>query len=422
MRFFYTITYYLLIPFLLIRLLWRSRYTADYRKRWNERFGFGPVISDKNSIWVHAVSVGETLAAIPFIKALLQQYGKDFHIIVTTTTPTGSALVTKNLGDSVLHTYAPFDVPTAVSRFLKRSRVALCIIMETEVWPNILTHCHRKNIPIILANARLSEHSYIGYKFIGKLTRQMLATFHTVAAQGVLDGERFLQLGLDPKKLIITGNIKFDLHIPVTLITEGRKIRQEIGLLRPVLIAASTHDGEEAAILSAFEKIRAEIPDIFLILAPRHPDRFQKVLDLCTRYSVTVRSQRSPILPTTDILLINTIGELQMIFAAADIAFVGGSLVPVGGHNLIEPAALGLPVLTGPHLHNFTDIGQLLRQAGAAQIVVDSKAIADAVIALLSAKDLREKIGRSARETIDANRGALQKHLECVAKCLETFA
>jgi len=420
MRFLYTVIYYLVMPFVLIRLLWRSRHTADYRKRWNERFGYITPITQDKTIWVHAVSVGETIAAIPLVKSLLQQYSPEFHIIVTTTTPTGSALVTKHLQNQVTHVYAPFDVPIAVTRFLRRSRVKLCMIMETEMWPNLLTLCKKQHIPIILANARLSERSCLRYQFISGLTKQMLSTYHTVAAQGVLDGERFLQLGLDPKKLVITGNIKFDLQIPDELITLGKNIRQQIGLDRRVLIAASTHEGEDQIVIDAFLKIRKDLPNLFLILAPRHRDRFQKVSELCrqTNLMVSARSQQTAITSNTDILLVDTIGELQMIYAAADIAFVGGSLVPIGGHNPIEPAALGLPILTGPNLHNFTEISKLLQNAGAAQIVTDANSIADAVIALCSAKELREKIGRCAQETIQANRGALQKHLECVERCL----
>ncbi len=421
MRFIYTLIHYLAMPFVLIRLLWRSRHTAGYRKRWSERFGYITSFSEGNSIWIHAVSVGETIAAIPLVQSLIKQYSPQFHIIVTTTTPTGSELVTKHLQNQVTHVYAPFDVPSAVTRFLRRSRVKLCIIMETELWPNLLMICKKHEIPIILANGRLSEQSSLRYQLIPGLTKKMLSTYHTVAAQGVLDGERYLQLGLDPKKLVITGNIKFDLQIPEGLIQQGKMLRHEIGEERRVLIAASTHEGEENIILDAFQKIRQHIPNLFLIVAPRHSDRFQKIADLCrqSKFQVITRSQQKPIEKNTDILLVDTIGELLMIYACADIAFVGGSLVSVGGHNLIEPAALGLPILTGPNLHNFTEISKLLQNAGAAQIVTDSTSVADAVIALCSAKELREKIGKCAQETIEANRGALEKHLECIERCLE---
>ena len=420
MRIIYTIVYYLIMPFVLIRLLYRSRHTKEYRKRWSERFGYITADKQHDYIWIHAVSVGETIAAIPLIKLLIQQYHPRYRFLVTTTTPTGSALVIKNLGEQVMHVYAPFDVPSVVARFLRRTHIKLCIIMETEMWPNLLFACKKQHIPILLANGRLSERSCLRYQFISNLTKRMLETYHTVAAQGVLDGERFLQLGLDPKKLIISGNIKFDIQIPDELIQQGKKIREDIGPERRVFIAASTHDGEETIILNALKKIREDIPNLFLILAPRHPDRFQKIAELCKQFQLQVatRSQSTPIQSDTDVLLVDTIGELQMIYAAADIAFVGGSLAPIGGHNLIEPAALGLPILTGPNLHNFTEISALLQNAGAAQIVTDSNSIADAVIALCSAKELREKIGKCAQETIEANRGALQKHVECVERCL----
>ncbi|MCX7121671.1 MAG: lipid IV(A) 3-deoxy-D-manno-octulosonic acid transferase [Gammaproteobacteria bacterium] len=422
-RLIYTVIYYLIMPVVLIRLLWRSRHTADYRKRWNERFGYIKRFKEGDNIWVHAVSVGETMAAIPLVKALIKQYSPRFHIIVTTTTPTGSALVKKYLRNQVTHVYAPFDTPTAVSRFLRRARVKLCIILETELWPNLLSICRKQKIPVVLANARLSEKSFKRYQLVSSLTKKMLSAYHTVAAQGVLDGERYLHLGLDPKKLIVTGNIKFDLNIPDELILQGKEIRQQIGAERRVLIAASTHEGEDSILLDAFEKIRQEMPTLFLILAPRHPDRFTKVLELCRdrKLQIAIRSQKTEIYAATDILLLDTIGELQMIYAACDIAFVGGSLVPTGGHNIIEPAALGLPILTGPHLHNFTEISKLLQNAGAAQVVTDAQGIAETVVGLCNAKELREKIGLCAKKTIEANRGALQQHLECIARCVSSL-
>ena len=420
MRFIYTIIYYLSMPFVLIRLLWRSRHAAGYRKRWHERFGYINRITDGDTIWVHAVSVGETIAAIPLIKALLEQYHPQYHIIVTATTPTGSALVTKHFQDQVHHAYTPFDIPTSVRRFLKRARIKFCIIMETELWPNLFATCKQQKIPIVLANARLSERSTLRYQLIAGLTKNMLNSCYMVAAQGVLDGERYLKLGLDPSNLLISGNIKFDMTIADNLIEQGKAIKQQIGHDRCVFIAASTHDNEEAKILEAFQIIRQRIPNLFLVLVPRHANRFQKVAQMClaANFTTVLRSQKTPIEKSTDILLVDTIGELRMIYAAGDIAFVGGSLVPVGGHNLIEPAALGLPILTGPNLQNFTEISKLLQNAGAVQIVTNTQSIADAVIALCSASALREKIGQCAKDTIETNRGALKKHLDCIASCI----
>lgn len=424
MRTLYSIFYYLLTPFILLRLLWKSRHNPAYRQRWRERFGYVPFLVGKDSLWIHAVSVGETLAALPLIKDIIKTYSKDFRIIVTTTTPTGSAIVQKQLEKSVLHLYAPLDAPSTVSRFLKRCRIKLGIIMETEMWPNLLMCCRSNHIPVILANARLSEKSYLGYKRIGSLTRNMLSAYYTVAAQGVLDGERFIKLGLDPKKLIVTGSIKLDIDLPATLIEEGKKIRAQIGAERPVFIAASTHETEESIVLDAVETIRKVIPNLFLILAPRHCDRFQKVAELCIdkKYHVAIRSQLTEITENTDILLIDTIGELQMIFAAADVAFIGGSFVRTGGHNPIEAAALGLPILTGPYIYNFTDISEMLQKAGAERVVNNADELAKAVIALFTAKDMREKIGSYAKQAIDENRGALQKHIDIIQACIGTLA
>lgn len=413
----YTILHYFMMPFILARLLWRSRHSAHYRKRWSERFGYIPAINQK-SIWVHAVSVGETIAALPLIKALLEIYC-DYTIIITTTTPTGSALVTKHFQNQVVHVYAPFDVPSAVYRFLNRARISLCIIMETELWPNLFLICKKKHIPIIVANGRLSERSSLRYQIVSTLTKKMLSCCHLVIAQGVLDGERYLRLGLDPKKLVISGNIKFDISLSEELISQAKILKQKIGD-RLVFIAASTHEGEENIILNAFFSIKKHIPDLFLILAPRHPDRFQKVAGLCDarKLKINFRTRSTLLTQDVDVLLIDTVGELLLMYAASDIAFVGGSLVSVGGHNLIEPAALGLPVLSGPHLDNFTEVKELLQKAGALQIVSNAQSLADAVTALCQSKELREKMGQCAKEVIKNNRGTLAKHLDCIRKVI----
>lgn len=420
MRVIYTGIYYLAIPFIFLRLLWRSRHTKAYRKRWSERIGLiPPVTTGKQSIWIHAVSVGETIAAIPLIEAMIKQY-PTYTILVTSTTPTGSALVEKRLGKSVHHCYAPFDTPTSVHRFLQRANAALCIIMETELWPNLFHGCKKHQIPIILANGRLSERSANRYKKIPKVTKSMLQSCHRLIAQGSKDGERYVSLGLDPKKLVISGNIKFDMVISESVIAQGKALRQQLGENRLALIAASTHEGEEKIILTAFNTIRETIPNLLLILVPRHQDRFDKVHDLCTtqHYAIARRSLKDKLTEQTDILLVDTIGELRMIFAAGDIAFVGGSFAPIGGHNFIEPAALGLPLLSGPHLHNFTEISQLLIGAGALQIVKTATALAKATIDLCESETLRKKIGDQAKATIEANKGALNTHLLCIKESL----
>ncbi len=413
----YTLLHYLCLPAIMVRLLWRSRYTIAYRQRWGERFGYIKRVTKTDvSIWVHAVSLGEANAAIPLIKKLMVLYPQH-TIVVTTTTPTGSAKILQHLKGDVIHVYTPYDVPWMVNRFLRRSRTKLCIIMETEIWPNILHCCRYHNIPIFLANARLSERSKLRYQFIATLTKAMLRSYSMVSAQGLLDGERLLSLGLDPKRLMISGNIKFDIEMPADIHSCGLALRKEWHTLeRPTFIAASTHETEEKTILDAFYRIREQLPDILLILVPRHPDRFLKVEKLCKNYGLSLVLRSLGQLPNshTDMVLGDTMGELLLLYAASDIAFVGGSLVPIGGHNLIEPAAIGLPVLTGPQLHNFTEISRLLQNAGTAHIVHDAKSIASTVNTLFSAKELRQKMSVRSREVIAANRGALKKHLEWI--------
>ena len=415
-RYLYTLVHYLAFPAILVRLLWRSRASKSYRQCWNERFGYIEPLATQASIWVHAVSVGETLAAIPLIKALKERY-PEFSIVVTTTTPTGSNLVKKHLDTEVTHVYTPYDVPSCVNRFLRRTKTRICIIMETELWPNMLRCCSKKNIPVMLANARLSERSKQRYKLIPALTRTMLQTYTLVAAQGLLDGERLLELGLNPKRLMISGNIKFDLQLEPDLSTKGLALRQQWQTTqRPTLIAASTHEGEEHTVLNAFKKIRETLPDALLILVPRHPERFERAKQLCEEHDFQIAQRSLNELPSqnVDIYLGDTMGELRLLYAACDVAFVGGSLIAVGGHNPIEPAALGIPILMGPETFNCTEIVNILNKAGALQFVRDDASLADHVLALFTAQELREQMGAHARRAVEKNSGALEKHLQWI--------
>lgn len=418
LRMIYTLGFYLAFPIILLRLLWRSRKNSHYRHRWNERFGYIKRLPvGQKSIWVHAVSVGESMAAVPLIQELKKRY-PNLTIVVTNTTPTGSAQIKKVFNDEILHFYTPFDVSSAINRFIRRINPELCIIMETEMWPNLLRCLRRQKITVMLANARLSERSKKNYRYISNITRNMLSTYAVVSAQGLLDGERFIELGLDPRKLILSGNIKFDITLPADIEIQAKALRQQWGTThRPTFIAASTHEGEESILLEAFAHIRQKIPNTLLIIVPRHPGRFERVAKLCVSagYRIAYRSKNETPGAETDIILGDTMGELCLIYATSDVAFVGGSLVPTGGHNLIEPAALALPVLTGPYLHNFIEISKLLKSAGAAQVVHDSKELAVAVIALFSANELREKMGHCAREVVIDNRGALEKHLDWIS-------
>ncbi len=416
LRYLYTFGYYLAIPVLLVRLIWRSmRYHSGYSQRWHERFGFINSLPSLPTVWVHAVSLGETLAAVPLIKNLLQRF-PSYQVVVTSTTPTGAAQVAKHFTERVIGVYTPYDLPDSVSRFLQRTRPSLGIIMETELWPNLLAACSRRKIPLLLANARLSPRSAHGYYKIRPLAHAMLNSFALVAAQSLGDAERFLALGLNRSKLQVMGNIKFDIALPPDLKERGKVLRQQWGSERPVWVAASTHEGEETILLEAFHQIREALPDALLVLVPRHPERFAKVKQICQQagFNTVSRAKAEPVTAESAILLGDTMGELLLFYAAVDVAFVGGSLVNVGGHNLIEPAILELPVLTGPVLHNFVDISQLLIKAGAAKVVCDAQEIAAMVVELLTQVDQRQQMGKKGREAVLANVGALEKHLRWI--------
>lgn len=408
MRILYTFLLYLATPFILLRLVWRSFFQKAYRQRLSERFAFFPLAVKNNSIWIHAVSVGETHAAFPLIRSLLKKNPR-YTLVVTTTTPTGSAEITKQFSDQVIHVYTPYDLPSVIKRFLRKIKPKLIIIMETELWPNLLHYAHKRSIPILLANARLSERSMKGYRHIQSLTKPMLNNITTVAAQSKKDGERFCQLGLDPKKLIVNGNIKFDTAIPADLIENANALRAHWEQ-RPTWIAASTHEGEEKQIIQAHQLIQRYYPNALLILVPRHPERFNKVAALCENEKMKMARRSLHQLPCneTQIYLGDTMGELRLLYAASDIAFVGGSLMPIGGHNPIEPALLRLPIIMGPHCQNFIFITDLLVRQQGLRKVRDAKDLAQALTLLFKQPDLRQQIGESAYKACIANTGALE--------------
>ncbi|QEI14249.1 3-deoxy-D-manno-octulosonic acid transferase [Cellvibrio japonicus] len=420
MRFIYTLFFYLLLPVILLRLYWRGRLAPAYRKRWAERFGFfSPLVTHKKVVWIHTVSMGEFLGALPLIRQLLAQ--PDVQIVVTTTTPTGSERVRAALGDNVFHVYAPYDLPDAITRFLVRIKPALLVIMETELWPNTLAGCAKRHIPAILINARLSEKSARGYRRFSALTRPMLKQLTRAAIQNTADADRFMQLGLPESNLSVTGNIKFDLTLP-------DELRQQAAALKSILsdqgrrriwIAASTHLGEDEIILDAFARIRAApypwAQSLLLILVPRHPERFDQVAGLCESRGFHLgRRSSTRVDSAMDIFLGDTMGELLLLFGASDLAFVGGSLVARGGHNFIEPAAWGLPLLSGESLFNFAEVSRLLREAGALTVVSSSEALANACVGLLDDVAQMHACGTAALAVAENNRGALQRTLAVI--------
>lgn len=396
----------------MLRLLWRSRRNKAYRFRIAERFGFSSLSLEK-SIWVHAVSVGESMVAIALIKKLQQLYPQH-SIVVTTMTPTGSARIQAALGDSVSHVYIPYDLPTALARFIKKAKPLVAILVETELWPNLFAACRKHAIPMVIANGRLSPHSFRGYQRISALTREMLGSLALLMAQGKNDAERFIALGADPKRVVMTGNIKFDLEVPADLIARSEVLRMHLGQERPVWIAASTHPGEEEIVLKAHRQILNKVPEALLVLVPRHPERFKPVAELIQEqgFQVVRRSLGENCEPKTSVYLGDTMGEMFLLYAVSDVSFVAGSFAQIGGHNLLEPAALAKPVISGPVLYNFKEIAEMLQQASALTLVKDASTLAEAVLDFFANQAYRHEQGQAALAVVEANRGALAKHLD----------
>jgi len=421
MRFVYTLCFYLLVPFILLRLLWRSIAAPAYAKRWSERFGFFPALqTDKKVVWLHTVSVGEFLAALPLIRRL--QMDEQVQLVITTTTPTGSERVRATLSESVFHVYAPYDVPDALARFFKRVQPSLYLVMETELWPNTLAACAKRNIPALLINGRLSEKSARGYARFSRLTQPMLGDLSAALIQNKIDAQRFVALGLPTECAHVTGNIKFDLSLTDELRERATELKQQLSQQgqRLIWIAASTHQGEDEIILDAFTQLRKSeninARSLLLVLVPRHPERFARVGQLCeSRGFNTLRRSRNDVTADMDILLGDTMGELMLLFGASDIAFVGGSLVPNGGHNFIEPAAWGLSLLSGEHLFNFAEVSRLLQDAGALTVAKNAEQLAQQLLELVTDVAQRIERGAKALQVAVENRGALDKTLAIIA-------
>ncbi|NWE44821.1 lipid IV(A) 3-deoxy-D-manno-octulosonic acid transferase [Pseudomonas gingeri] len=418
----YTLLFHLGLPLVALRLWLRARKAPAYARRIGERFARGLPPMRPDGIWVHAVSVGESIAAAPMIRALLAQYPQ-MPITVTCMTPTGSERIKALFASEprIQHCYLPYDLPWAAARFLDAIRPRLAVIMETELWPNHIHQCARREIPVALANARLSARSARGYARFARLTRPMLEEMSLIAVQTEAEAERFRQLGARPESVEVTGSIKFDLSIDPQLLARAAELRgQWQAQQRPVWIAASTHEGEDEVVLAAHRQLLASHPDALLILVPRHPERFNSVFELCRQqgFPTVRRSTAEPVSAQVSVLLGDTMGELLFLYALADSAFVGGSLVPNGGHNLLEPAALSKPVLSGPHLFNFLEIAALMREAGALQEVDDAEGLAVAVQRLFELPRDAQKMAEAGLKVMQANQGALQRLLDGLGRLL----
>lgn len=411
-----------------MRLLWRSLKAPAYARRWGERFGIirlteAQRIAQGKWLWIHAVSVGESVAAAPLIRKLRSEYPA-LPIIVTTMTPTGSERIREMFGHDVCHVYAPYDHPWAVKNFLRRFKPQALVIMETELWPNIIHYTKASKAQVIVANARLSEKSARGYEKFSKLGKPMLAQIDCIAVQAQNDADRFLRLGVREDQLCITGSIKFEIELPEFLAAKQLQLRGMIDGERPVWIAASTREGEEEKVLTAFKICLAEIPDLLLLLVPRHPERFRSTARLCVDHGLTVvkRSEGTSVSELVNVLLGDTMGEMLTYYSVSDLAFVGGSLVDTGCQNVLEPAALGLPVFVGPSQFNFQTICEQLEEAGALQTVADERALAEAVIDAFSDTAKRTAMGKAGQQLIRENRGALERTFRIVVDRMTLFS
>jgi len=408
-RFFYNLlTYLLYLPYVAYWLV-RGISNRAYLKRLGERLGIGYPRLER-CIWIHAVSVGEVVAAVPLIRALGKRY-PDRPMLVTTVTPTGAARVAALFGEEVHHTYIPFETPPMIDHFFAATKPEVALILETEIWPNLYRGCGVRGIPLVLVSARISPKSVRSYRRLLPLFRETLSHGIVIAAQSDADAKRFLSLGAAPERTRVTGNIKFDVELAPDLPLRGQELRSDLFGDRPVWVAASTHEGEEELVFDAHRILLEKRPDLLLVLVPRHPQRFQAVRELAARQamSVVARTEGVPCSAATTVFLGDTMGELLLFYAASDVAFVGGSLVPIGGHNLLEPAALGLPLLSGPHVFNAQEIADMFVARHACRIVNDSIELADEVARLLSDAVTAARMGDAGRDILERNRGALAR-------------
>ena len=410
----YTLLLYLGMPLIAVRLWLRSRKSPAYAKRIGERFALSLPQFQRGGIWIHAVSVGESIAAAPIVKALQKQYPQ-LPITLTCMTPTGSEQIQSMFGDSVQHCYLPYDYPPASRRFLKGVQPCLAIVMETELWPNHINQCARLNIPVVLANGRLSERSARGYGRFPKLVAPMLAQLDALAVQTQVEAQRFIELGARPATVSVTGSIKYDLQVAESLPQQAQILREQWqASQRPIWIAASTHQGEDEIILAAHHQLLQQHPGALLILVPRHPERFESVYTLCIEQGMQVqrRSTQAAVTAEHHVLLGDTMGELLFLYGLADVALVGGSLIEHGGHNMLEPIALAKPTLTGPHYFNFLEIAEQLCTAGGLQVVTDSIELAHAVSQLWNSPEQVQTMRQAGQQVLARNQGALQRLLD----------
>jgi 3-deoxy-D-manno-octulosonic-acid transferase len=423
LRILYLLLTHLVAPVVIVIEGWRELRDPSQRGRLKQRLGFVVPQPKAGCLWVHAVSVGEVQAAAGLVRELRRRV-PGLDVVLTTVTATGGQRAREIFGAEVRHCYLPYDLPGAVGRFLDRIRPRAVVVLETEIWPTLYRAIARRGLPLVIANARISDRSVRRYRRMASLVRETLSSNVSIGAQSAADAERFATLGAPSDTLHVTGNVKFDIEIPEAVVAAGRELRGRFGSGRPVWIAGSTHEGEEAAALAAHAAVRSRHPSALLVLVPRHPQRFDAVKALLDRNGHRYARRSAGALPSAqdEVYLVDTIGELQMFYATADVAFVGGSLVPVGGHSLLEPALLGLPVITGPWTQNAREVAELLDRSGALATVRDVDQLARRVLECFADPARARTDGAKGCEAVAANRGAVQRVVEMVLPLLRASA
>ena len=424
-RLLYSLLLTLLLPLILTRLFIKGSSDNRYRRNIGDRLGQITRPLGTIDVWIHAVSVGEVNAAVPLVTAFRKIHSR-CRILITTTTPTGLDQVTAHLGDRVVHCYLPFDHPFFIARFLRTISPRLLIIMERELWPNIIHGCHKRSIPVVIANARLSQRSCNRYAYVLPLMRPALAIVSAVAAQTEADRSRLMTLGAHSDHILTTGNIKYDVTVSAKTMDTAQSMRQDWGRHRLIIVAGSTHEGEEAVLLDIFDPLREHYPGLLLILAPRHPERFDAVFQLVKNRGFNTHRHgdgSTVVPPAAEVHLRDTMGELPLLYAAADIAIVGGSLIEIkgiGGHNLLEPCAVATPVLFGRYISDFLEISHNIVERAAGIQVHDSNDLRDTLKKLLNDAALRNRMGANGIQVIKENRGATQRTLELCIPLIES--
>lgn len=419
LRFTYSLLLYLVLPFIFMKLWWRGQANPAYRQRWKERLGYLNSKHTQACICLHAVSVGETMAARPLIEKLLITY-PEYIVWITSTTPTGSATVERLFGQRVKHSYLPYDLPCAVNRFLKTAQPNVMLVMETELWPNLYAACAQHAIPLVVVNARLSARSARGYARVHALVSETLAKVALIAAREKQDAKRFQALGATDAQIQVLGNIKFDAPIPTQVKAQAAELRQTWAQ-RLVWVAASTHRGEDELLLQVQQQLQSQFPELLLILVPRHPERFNEVVILCEQAGLSYqrRTSNNQLQNSTAVLVGDSMGELLLWYACADVAFVGGSLVDVGGHNPLEALAFAVPVLSGRYVYNFQDIYPSLVQIGAAVLVDSPEILAHHLAIYLASSTARQQAGQAGQYFLTQQQGVVERLLPYLDKLVK---